>query len=56
MKSRTFEFDISDIITANVKSLSPLFFLHVFVNFMEKESFMVFLTIFHKLMMLRMTK
>ena len=37
MKLRSFEFDIYDVIPANIQNFSPWFSLHIFVNFMERE-------------------
>ena len=55
MKLQSFEFSIRDAIHANVKYISPVVSIHIFVSFTEKgtlQSFMEFLTIFHKLMKL----
>ena len=52
MKLQSFEFSIRDAIHANVKYISPVVSIHIFVSFTEKgtlQSFMEFLTIFHKL-------
>ena len=50
-KLQSFESGMSDVITTNVKNISPLSFLHIFVNFVQKEillhSFMINLTISH---------
>ena len=37
LKLKTFEYDVSDVIHANVKTFHNRFSEHVFVNFMEKE-------------------
>ena len=37
LKLKTFEYDVSDVIHANVKTFHNRFPEHVFVNFMEKE-------------------
>ena len=53
---QSFEFDVSDVIPANVQNISPLLFLHTFVDFMENEpskNFCGFLIIFHEVMKLQ---
>ena len=37
LKLKTFEYDVSDVIHANVKTFHNRLSEHVFVNFMEKE-------------------
>ena len=36
MKLKSFEFDVSDVIPANVQIVSPWYSLHIFVNFMKR--------------------
>ena len=42
MKLQSFESGVSEVITANVQNISPLFFLNVFDNFMKKVVFTEF--------------
>ena len=42
VKLQSFESGVSEVITANVKNISPLLFLHVFDNFMKKVVFTEF--------------
>ena len=43
---QSFEFDVCDVIPANVQNISPWFSLHICIDFMQREplqSFMVLL-------------
>ena len=42
LKLQSFEFDVSDIILTNAEIISPLYFLHILVNFMEKDPLTMF--------------